>query len=386
MIRNDKVCKLMPIHFFFSFSNRWAEALQSYERALDAGLLAKTNMNQHELSEHRRICEFGLARTNIKVGNTQKGVAMALTLNDKQLSHDCAEALYAMNGATEAAKLYELADDWDKACQLYIQLKAWHKVQKSLSHVSNNKLYAIYALECENDGNYNDAIDNYRKAGDLENVIRVYVQHLADPHSAAEIVSESRSTEGSKMLADFYQNVGDYEQALRFLILCGCLSEAYTLAKKHNKIRQYAELLEHSDTSQPADYIGVAEFFENDKHTLLAGKYYFLAHEHGKAMKYLLRASTFSIDENVALSLATDCAASSNDDKISNQLIEFLLGEHDGTPKDPKYLFGFYMAKKQFKEAAKTAIIISNQEQIVGNYRNAHDLLFSMYQVSTIYL
>lgn len=101
-----------------------------------------------------------------------------------------------------------------------------------------------------------------------------------------------------------------------------------------------------------------------------------------QALKYLLKASTFSVDESVALSLAVDCAASSNDDRIANQLIEFLLGEHDGSPKDPKYLFGLYMARKQFKEAAKTAVVISNQEQIAGNYRNAHDLLFSMYQVS----
>lgn len=86
------------------------------------------------------------------------------------------------------------------------------------------------------------------------------------------------------------------------------------------------------------------------------------------------------MDENTALVLAVDCVASSNDDKIANQLIEFLLGERDGSPKDPKYLFGLYMARKQFKEAAKTAVIISNQEQITGNYRNAHDLLFSMYQ------
>lgn len=39
------------------------------------------------------------------------------------------------------------------------------------------------------------------------------------------------------------------------------------------------------------------------------------------------------------------------------------------------------MARKQFKEAAKTAVIIGNQEQVAGNYRSAHDLLFSMYQV-----
>jgi WD repeat-containing protein 19 len=61
-------------------------------------------------------------------------------------------------------------------------------------------------------------------------------------------------------------------------------------------------------------------------------------------------------------------------------LIEFLLGENDGTPKDPKMLFRLYMARKQFREAAKTSVIISSQEQIAGNYRNAHDLLYSMYQ------
>lgn len=83
----------------------------------------------------------------------------------------------------------------------------------------------------------------------------------------------------------------------------------------------------------------------------------------------------------MALSLAIDCVASSNDDRLGNQLIEFLLGEHDGAPKDSKYLFRLYMAKKQYKEAAKTAVIIGNQEQMAGNYRSAHDLLFTMYQV-----
>lgn len=38
------------------------------------------------------------------------------------------------------------------------------------------------------------------------------------------------------------------------------------------------------------------------------------------------------------------------------------------------------MARKQYKEAAKSALIIANEEQINGNYRNAHDLLFTMYQ------
>ena len=38
------------------------------------------------------------------------------------------------------------------------------------------------------------------------------------------------------------------------------------------------------------------------------------------------------------------------------------------------------MARKQYKEAAKTAVIIAREEQSAGNYRNAHDVLFNMYQ------
>lgn len=38
------------------------------------------------------------------------------------------------------------------------------------------------------------------------------------------------------------------------------------------------------------------------------------------------------------------------------RLIEFLLGETDGTPREPRHLFRLYMAKRQFTEAAKTAV------------------------------
>ena len=38
------------------------------------------------------------------------------------------------------------------------------------------------------------------------------------------------------------------------------------------------------------------------------------------------------------------------------------------------------MALKQYPEAARTAIIIAREEQNAGQYRNAHDVLFNMYQ------
>lgn len=43
-------------------------------------------------------------------------------------------------------------------------------------------------------------------------------------------------------------------------------------------------------------------------------------------------------------------------------------------------MFRLYMALKQFPEAARTAIIIAREEQNAGQYRNAHDVLYNMYQ------
>ena len=70
--------------------------------------------------------------------------------------------------------------------------------------------------------------------------------------------------------------------------------------------------------------------------------------------------------------------ATANDDNLTRQLIDFLMGEVDGIPKDAKFLFRLYMAKKQYREAAKTAVIIAREEQNSGNYRHAHDVLLGM--------
>lgn len=37
------------------------------------------------------------------------------------------------------------------------------------------------------------------------------------------------------------------------------------------------------------------------------------------------------------------------------------------------------MALEQYREAARTAILIAWEEQANGNYRNAHNVLFHMY-------
>ena len=47
--------------------------------------------------------------------------------------------------------------------------------------------------------------------------------------------------------------------------------------------------------------------------------------------------------------------------------------------QDAKYLFRLYMALEQYRDAARTAILIAREDQAAGNYRNAHDVLFYMY-------
>ena len=130
-------------------------------------------------------------------------------------------------------------------------------------------------------------------------------------------------------------------------------------------------------------------------------RFFHKAGEHSKALRQLLKAAASSTTappsdgsgnlssvgtaaDSEALNLAIEVVGSSGQGHLSRQLIDYLMGETDGVPKDAKYLFRLYMARNQYKEAAKTAIIIAREEQAQGNYRNAHDVLFNMYQVRFI--
>ena len=65
---------------------------------------------------------------------------------------------------------------------------------------------------------------------------------------------------------------------------------------------------------------------------------------------------------------------------LTNTLIDFLMGESDGVPKDPKFIFRLYMALGKYPEAVRTANIIARQEQELGNYKSAHDLLYDTFR------
>jgi WD repeat-containing protein 19 len=53
-------------------------------------------------------------------------------------------------------------------------------------------------------------------------------------------------------------------------------------------------------------------------------------------------------------------------DVLTNQLVDYLMGETDGVAKDHNYLFRLHMALGQYTQAASTAVAIARQEQVGG--------------------
>ena len=177
--------------------------------------------------------------------------------------------------------------------------------------------------------------------------------------------------------------LGDFSSAIRFLIMSKCVDEAFQLAKQHGRMDLFAEIIDSGDDATIDDYKSIALYFETERNNLQAGRFFYKAGDHSKSLRHLLKAASSgeTSNDSDALNLAIEVVGASNQSHLSRQLIDYLLGETDGVPKDAKYLFRLYMARSQFKEAAKTAIIIAREEQAQGNYRNAHDVLFNMYQV-----
>ncbi|XP_072391731.1 WD repeat-containing protein 19 isoform X3 [Diabrotica undecimpunctata] len=282
-----------------------------------------------------------------------------------------------------AASLFERCYQYEKAASIYIKMKSWSKVGELLPNISSTKIYLQYAKAKESENEIEQAVLAYEKAKDFDSVIRLHLEHLNNPEIAVELVQETKSIEGAKMVAKFFLGLNDIASAIKFLIISKCIDEAFDLAKKHGKMMLYGKILLDTfseDDIKPQDFVSVATHFENEQNFLLSGKYWFHAKDYQKAMKFLLKAARSSSKEKEAITVAIDVVASSNDNTLTNTLIEFLLGESDGIPKDPKYLFRLYMARKQFREASKSAVIIANEEQINGNYRNAHDILYAMCQ------
>ncbi|OWK54679.1 WD repeat-containing protein 19 [Lonchura striata] len=329
-----------------------------------------------QYQEHDEVCLAGVAQMSIRMGDVRRGVNQAIKHPSRLLKRDCGAILENMKQFSEAAQLYEKGQYYDKAASVYIRCKNWAKVGELLPQVSSPKIHLQYAKAKEADGRYTEAVIAYEHAKQWDSVIRLYLDHLNNPEKAVNIVRETQSLEGAKMVARFFLRLGDYGSAIQFLVMSKCNNEAFTLAQQHNKMEIYADIISSENTTNE-DYQSIALYFEAEKKHFQAGKFFLLCGQYGRALRHFLQSP--STEDNLAMEMAIETVGRAKDETLTNQLIDYLMGEGDGMPQDAKYLFRLYMALKQHREAARTAIIIAREEQCSGNYRNARDVLFSMY-------
>ena len=153
--------------------------------------------------------------------------------------------------------------------------------------------------------------------------------------------------------------------------VCSCprpAKDAFELAKLHDEVDAYATALEDDGTTD--DYMAIARFYESKQRWGKAGEFFAICGQYHKALKLFLQCGESEMDK------AIEVVGKARMDMLTHTLIDFLMGETDGVPKDPNYIFRLYMALGNYPQAAKTALIISRQEQELGNYKVAHNILY----------
>lgn len=217
------------------------------------------------------------------------------------------------------AALYDQAGNTEKAASLYIKLKSWLKVEALLPKINSPSIHIQYAKAKEAEGRYSDALKSYLKAQDYESAIRLNLEKLDDIDEAVNLVQETKSVQGAKMVANYFQNSDDPTSAIKFLVMSLCYDEAFQLARKNGKLHLYGEILIQTSQARPEDFKSLALHFEGEKSHLLAGKFYFHAGEYSKAMSHLLKAGGSEEEENEAISVAIDAAAASDDERLTRR-------------------------------------------------------------------
>lgn len=346
-------------------TGNYQQALQLFEAALAGKQMDRA---------HTEACRAGLARMLAQSGDIKRALKICDEMNQKALHRDVAAILERQGHTNDAATLFERAELYDRAAAVYIRAKNWNKTGEVLKHVTNAKLHLQYAKAREADGSYREAVQAYENAKDYLSVVRIHLDHLRNPDPAVKIVKARGLVEGAKMVAKFFQNLGDFVSAIQFLVMSKCSREAFALAQQHNQMEIYADVI--GDDATPEDLIAIAQHFEKTGDILQAGRFWMRAGDYNKAVKLLLKCNS---EDGSHIDLAIEAVSAAHQDNLQQQLINYIMGESDGQPKPMSYLFKLYLAQKDYRQAADTAVVIAREDQIAGNYRTARDTLLSMY-------
>ena len=252
-------------------------------------------------------------------------------------------------------------------------MKNWKRLSEIQDRITNPKIFIQYGKAKESESKYAEAASAYEKARDYDAVINILINHLNDLDGGAELVRKTQGRESAKQVAQLYLQSRNFKQAIEFYLIAGLQQQAFQLAKDQNAMPYFAALIK--EDASTALLLEIASYYNEKQNWLESGTHYLHALYYPQALQQFLKDPS-----GESINLAIQTIGESKQDALTHELIDYLMGERDGTPKDAKYIFKLYMSLGQTKEAARTAIIIAREEQGLGNYRAAHDLLFDNYR------
>jgi len=297
---------------------------------------------------------------------------IAMELQNPQVCKECAEILKGMRQNTEAAQLFENAGAFDAAAALYIQDKNFEAADPLMNKIHTPKLHNEYAKAKEIRGAFKDALVAYERAGDLDNVVRVCLEKLNDSSRAFRLVREKRIASCAQLVADHCRKEGNVAGAIEFMLLAGSEEEAYQLAERHEQMDTFEQGIGENGTRD--QHMTIARYYEHRNLPSKAAQHYSLAEEYEMALKLYLKVGEKEIDNAIVV------VGKAKRDNLTHTLIDYLMGESDNIPKDHNYVYRLHKELGHYAQAAGTALIIAKQEQEIGNYKQAHSLLFRTYQ------
>ena len=362
------------------FKSEYQAALEMYvsaqrgldekQRMIDGGELMLED-ELEELAQRQRKCFGGIARMTLRVGNIPKGVQMVLRDGDAELCKECADILVGLKQGADAAKLYLKAECYEEAASIYILAKDFRAAAPLMKNIKSSRLHLQYARAKEGERDFEEAAIAFERAGDMDSVVRIYLQHLGRIQKGFAIVRETGSAEAANIAARHCQGVNDFKGAIEFLLMANRAPDAFEVATAHDQMEIFEDVLGDKGTTK--DYEAIAKYYETKHNMPKAAHYYSMCTLYHKALKLYMQSNEEYIDK------AIEVVGKARSDMLTHSLIDFLMGEADGVPKDPKYIFRLYMALGNYPQAAKTAMIIARQEQQVGNYKIARNTLYETY-------
>eukprot|EP00793_Prasinoderma_coloniale_P004677 PRCOL_00000438-RA len=348
------------------------EARGEYERSLafyERALGYSDGDDPTRDAARNAACVAGMARVCVRLGDARRGRQLALDANSETLCRECAAIFEEMGLLTEAAEMYQHGGQHERAASIYIATKAFSLAKPLMSRIKSPKLQLQYARAKEAEGRFDDAADAYEAAGANDYLVRVCLDRLGDEKRAFAIVRRARSQESANIAARYCAARNDHTRTIEFLAMAGRLEEAFACATEHRLIDAYAATL--GDSAPAEEYQRLARWYEGQGEHEKAGRLYERCEEWAPALKLYLRCGGALLDDAIEL------VGKAGNDALTNQLVDHLMGESDGVPKDHNYLFRLHMALGNYDQAARAAVLVAQQEQELGQYKVAHAQLLS---------